>query len=93
MTVDEDQAKIEGGQERDQFRSDIRGLSVEAGFYGSNPDELIREFKKAWDDYLEDCNEQGANLRKPFSGKFNLHIASELHEALAMTADAQGGLA
>ena len=39
---------------------------------------------------LEVCNEKGIEPRKHFSGKFNLRIPPELHEKLAIAAQAEG---
>jgi predicted HicB family RNase H-like nuclease len=90
MTVDGYSAKIEYDAETDLFRGEILGLSGGADFYGANPDELRTEFKKSLDVFLEVCREKGIEPRKQFSGKFNLQIPPDLHEKLAMTAQAQG---
>ena len=90
MNVDGYHAKIDYDEETDQFRGEILGLSGGADFYGSSPEELRREFKKSLDVFLEVCKEQGIKPRRHFSGKFNLRIPPELHEKLAMTAEAQG---
>lgn len=90
MNVDGYHAKIEYDEVTDQFRGEILGLSGGADFYGANPDELRREFTKSLQVFLEVCKEQGIEPRRHYSGKFNLRIPPELHEKLAMTADAQG---
>ena len=90
MILDGYNAKIEYNEETDQFRGEILGLSGGADFYGSSPDDLRREFTKSLDVYLEVCKEQGVEPRRHYSGKFNLRIPPELHEKLAMTAEAQG---
>ena len=90
MNVDGYHAKIDYDEQTDQFRGEILGLSGGADFYGSSPEELRREFKKSLDVFLEVCKEQGLKPRRHFSGKFNLRISSELHEKLAITAEAQG---
>ena len=90
MTVDGYQAKIDYDGETDQFRGQILGLSGGPGFYGSSPEELRREFKKSLHVFLAVCKEQGIEPRRDYSGKFNLRIPPELHEKLAMTAEAQG---
>jgi predicted HicB family RNase H-like nuclease len=90
MTVDGYHAKIDYNGETNQFRGEILGLSGGADFYGSSPEELRREFKKSLDVFIEVCKEQGIEPRKHYSGKFNLRISPELHEKLAMTAEAQG---
>jgi predicted HicB family RNase H-like nuclease len=90
MTVDGYSAKIEYNADTDLFRGEILGLSGAADFYGANPDELRSEFKRSLDVFLEVCQEKGIEPRKQFSGKFNLRIPPDLHEKLALTAQAQG---
>ena len=90
MSVDGYYARIEYNSDTDLFRGEILGLSGGADFYGANPDELRREFKKSLEVFLEVCKEQGIEPRRQFSGKFNLRIPPELHEQLAMAAEAQG---
>ncbi len=90
MTVDEYHAKIEFDEELDLFRGEILGLNGGADFYGKNPTELRAEFKKSLDVFLEVCKEKGIEPRRHFSGKFNLRISPELHEQLAIAAQAEG---
>ena len=90
MTVDVYSAKIEYDADIDLFRGEILGLSGGADFYGANPDELRLEFKRSLDVFLEVCREKGVEPRKQFSGKFNLRIPPDLHEKLALAAQAQG---
>ena len=90
MTVDGYHAKIEYDEELDLFRGEILGLSGGADFYGKNPKELRTEFKKSLQVFLEVCKEKGLEPRRHFSGKFNLRISPELHERLAIEAQAQG---
>ena len=90
MNVDGYHAKIEYDEETDQFRGEILGLAGGADFYGSNPDELRREFKKSLHVFLEVCKEEGLEPSRSFSGKFNLRIPPELHEKLVLTAEVQG---
>lgn len=90
MTVDGYRAKIEYDEELDLFRGEILGLNGGADFYGKNPRELRIEFKKSLHVFLEVCKEKGIEPRRNFSGKFNLRIPPELHEKLAIEAQAQG---
>jgi predicted HicB family RNase H-like nuclease len=90
MTLDGYHAKIEYDAELDLFRGEILGLSGGADFYGKNPRELRTEFRKSLDVFLAVCREQGIEPRRSFSGKFNLRIPPELHEQLAITAQAEG---
>jgi predicted HicB family RNase H-like nuclease len=90
MTVGGYHAKIEYEEELDLFRGEILGLNGGADFYGKNPKELRAEFKKSLQVFLEVCAEKGIEPRKHFSGKFNLRISPELHEQLAIAAQAEG---
>lgn len=90
MTVDGYTAKIEYDEELDIFRGDILGLNGGADFYGKNPKELRAEFKKSLQVFLAVCAEKGIEPRRSFSGKFNLRIPPELHEQLAIAAQAEG---
>jgi predicted HicB family RNase H-like nuclease len=90
MTVDGYQAKIEYDPETDLFRGEILGLTSGADFYGKNPKELRTEFRKSLEVFLAVCKEKGIEPRRRFSGKFNLRIPPELHERLAIVAQAEG---
>lgn len=89
MQLDDYKAKIEYDAELDMFRGEILGLSGGADFYGNNPEELRTEFKKSLEIYLEVCREQGIEPLRHYSGKFNLRVPSQLHEQLAIRAQAQ----
>ena len=90
MTLDDFNAKIEYDAETDLFRGEILGLNGGADFYGKNPKELRAEFKKSLEVFLGVCREKGIEPRRSYSGKFNLRIPPELHEKLAIVAQAEG---
>ena len=90
MTRDGYQAKIEYDADLDMFRGEILGLSGGADFYGKNTRELRAEFKKSLQVFLDVCREKGIEPRRNYSGKFNLRIPAELHEKLAIVAQAEG---
>jgi predicted HicB family RNase H-like nuclease len=90
MTVDGYQARIEYDAETDQFRGEILGLNGGADFYGRNPRELRAEFRKSLAVFVEVCKEKGIEPRRSYSGKFNLRIPADLHERLAIVAQAEG---
>ena len=90
MNVDGYNARIEYDPEIDTFRGEILGLTGGADFYGKNPKELRAEFKKSLQVFLEVCNEKGIEPRRIYSGKFNLRISPELHERIAIAAQAEG---
>ena len=90
MTVDGFNARIEYNSEIDMFRGEILGVTGGADFYGKTPKELRSEFKKSLTVFLEVCREKGIEPRRNYSGKFNLRIPPELHERLAIAAQAEG---
>lgn len=90
MTLDGYSAKIEYDAELDLFRGEILGLNGGADFYGKNPKELRTEFKNSLQVFLVVCKEKGIEPRRNYSGKFNLRIPPELHEKLAIAAQAEG---
>ena len=90
MSLEGFTAKIEYDADLDTFRGEIMGLSGGADFYGKNPKELRAEFKKTLQVFLDVCREKGIEPRRNYSGKFNLRISPELHERLAIVAQAEG---
>lgn len=90
MTLEDYHARIEYDPELDQFRGEILGLNGGADFYGRNPRELRAEFRKSLHVFLAVCKEKGIEPRRHYSGKFNLRIPPELHEQLAIVAQAEG---
>jgi predicted HicB family RNase H-like nuclease len=88
MSVDGFHARIDYDEDTDLFRGEILGLNGGADFYGASPEELRLEFRKSLDVFLEVCREQGIEPRRQYSGKFNLRISPELHEQLALRAQA-----
>lgn len=59
-------------------------------FDGLSVDELEQSFHAVIDEYLEDCESLGKTPDKPFSGRFNLRISSELHRKAAIKASTEG---
>ena len=90
MSVNGYQAKIAYDAELDMFRGEILGLNGGADFYGRTPEELRAEFQKSLQVFLEVCREKGIEPRRHYSGKFNIRIPPELHERLAILAQAEG---
>ena len=90
MSLEGYEAKIEYDAELDLFRGEVLGLSGGADFYGKNPKELRSEFKRSLHVFLEVCREKGIEPRRNYSGKFNLRISPDLHERLAIVAQAEG---
>lgn len=90
MTFEGYSAKIEYDADLDMFRGEILGLNGGADFYGKDPKELRAEFKKSLQVFLDVCREKNMEPRRNYSGKFNLRISPDLHEKLAIVAQAEG---
>lgn len=61
-----------------------------ATFEAADARQLRREFEHSVNEYLAWCEKDGVEPRKPFSGKLNLRLGSELHGAVAAAAAANG---
>ena len=59
-------------------------------YEGTTIDEIREDFQGAVDDYIASCEERGIKPAKPYSGKFMVRMASELHSRVAALADATG---
>ncbi len=60
-----------------------------ATFEATDARALRREFERSVDDYLAWCEQDGVEPRRPFSGKLNLRLGSELHALAAAAAAAR----
>ena len=54
------------------------GTSSIATFAAADVEGLKREFRISIDDYLASCEEDGVEPQKPYSGKLNLRLGTEL---------------
>ena len=61
-----------------------------ATFEAADVEGLRREFQASIDDYLAWCEEDGVEPRRPFSGKLNLRLGSDLHRQVAVESAANG---
>lgn len=59
-----------------------------ATFQATDARELRREFEQSIDEYLKWCEEDGVEPLRPFSGKLNVRLGSELHAYVAAAATA-----
>ena len=59
-------------------------------FQGRSIDDLKQALADSVEDYLEFCALKGRKPEKPYSGRFNVRIAPELHQRIAQKANADG---
>ena len=70
----------------DLFRGEFIGLNGGADFYASDVKNLRLEGELSLTAFLDACKEEGIEPRKQFSGKLNLRIDPDLHEAATVSA-------
>jgi predicted HicB family RNase H-like nuclease len=68
----------------------VANLRAVVTFQGESVKEAEQAFRDSVDDYLDFCREKGLEPEKPYSGKFLVRTAPELHRALAAEAARQG---
>jgi len=82
---------VEYSKEDNCLFGKVQGLSKELITYeGQTLDELRKDFEEGVDSYLEYCKEEGIVPAKPYSGKLNLRMSSELHSRVAAIVAASG---
>ena len=90
MEIEGYRAVIQYDPEIEMFRGEFVGLNGGADFYARDIDGLHEEGVASLRVFLEMCREEGVEPRKPYSGKFNVRVPSELHAELAAAAAAEG---
>lgn len=83
-------ARIEFDERDNVFVGRILGVRTMISFHGDTVAELRAEFERAVDDYLSDCDEQGAIPEKPASGKLLLRMPPEVHGRAIVAAQVAG---
>ena len=72
------------------FHGEVIGVRDVITFRGTTTEELKKEFEESIDGYLDWCKELGQKPEKPYSGRFNVRIPSELHARLDIAAKTHG---
>ena len=71
---------VEYSKEDNCLFGKVQGLPKALILYeGQTLDELRRDFEDGIDDYIEGCRADGIEPCKPFSGRLNLRMTSDLH--------------
>ena len=82
---------VEYSKQDDCLFGRVQGLSKELITYeGKTLEELRHDFEEGVDSYLEYCRAEGVEPAKPYSGKLNLRMPSELHSRVAAFVSASG---
>lgn len=82
---------VEYSKEDNCLFGKVIGMSQDVILYeGQTLDELRSDFEAGIDDYIAGCIAVGVEPRKPFSGRLNLRMPSELHARVASFANSTG---
>jgi len=82
---------VEYSKEDDCLCGKVQGLNKALILYeGQTLEELRKDFENGIDSYLEGCKADGIEPAKPYSGKLNLRMSSELHSRVAEAASSSG---
>ena len=84
------QGKFDYDPEADIFHGEVLHLTDVITFQGRSIDELKQALADSVEDYLEFCAQKGKSPEKPYSGKFNVRIAPEVHQRIALEAAREG---
>ncbi len=78
--------KVEFDNEAGIFHGEVTNTRDVITFQGKSVSELKKELKKSIDVYLAMCKKRGREPNKPFSGKFNVRVGTELHSRIYIAA-------
>lgn len=65
----------------------VVGVRDAITYEGADVKGLERNFRKAVDEYLRFCKEEGKTPDTPFKGSFNVRLGHELHKRAALYAE------
>ena len=75
---------VEYSKEDNCLFGKVQGMSKALILYeGNTLEELRKDFEDGVDCYLEACKADGIEPAKPYSGRLNLRMSSELHSRVA----------
>lgn len=82
---------VEYSKEDNCLFGKVQGISKDLIVYeGQTLDELRKDFEDGVDNYLAGCIADGVEPAKPYSGRLNLRMPSELHSRVAAFVMASG---
>lgn len=89
IEIDGQKALVSLDPDINLLRGEFLGLSGGADFYAADVAGLLDEGRKSLGVYLEMCSEKGIEPFRSFSGRFNVRLAPEIHEAAVVAAAAE----
>ena len=82
--------RVEFDDTAEIFHGEVANLRDVITFEGRSVDELRQAFRDSVDDYLDWCAERDKEPDKPFSGKFVVRVAPEIHRSISTAAQSAG---
>jgi len=70
----------------EMIRGEFLGLSGGADFYADSVEGLMEEGRRSLKVYLDMCAEKGIASFREYSGRFNVRLPAEIHEAAVLAA-------
>jgi predicted HicB family RNase H-like nuclease len=86
IEIDGHKAIISFDPDINLFRGEFLGLNGGADFYASDVAGLHDEGRKSLKVFIELCHSKGIEPRRAFSGKFNIRLSPDVHEAAVIAA-------
>lgn len=83
-------ATVEFDDEAGFFHGEIVNTRDVITFQGKSVAELRKALRDSVEDYLAWCRERGKEPERPFSGKFVLRLAPDIHRRVALAARREG---
>jgi predicted HicB family RNase H-like nuclease len=83
-------AKIDFDDDNEYLHGEVINVRDVITFKGKNVQELKRELKNSVECYLDFCKKKKRDPEKPFSGKFIVRVAPNLHRELYSSAKLHG---
>lgn len=68
----------------------LAGIKDIVPFHADAPAAIVREFRKAVDEYIRTCEAAGKKPERPYSGKLTIRIDPTLHAEAARAAELSG---
>jgi len=86
LTHKEYTGSIEYSSEDNLLYGKVLGIKGLISFEGKTGENLEADFKKAIENYLDDCKMNNRVPEKPYKGSFNVRISPSLHQKAALLA-------
>jgi predicted HicB family RNase H-like nuclease len=81
---------VEFDQDERLFYGKLAYIRALVSYEATDAEGLVRAFREAVDDYLDQCRAQGVAPESPLKGSFNVRIGPDLHRRAVIAAKRAG---